>query len=193
MSIIVVTLAVAVVTAVFGELIPKTLALAHAERYALVLARPVELVGTLLAPVVSILDGITRWVTRGWACATSDRDRLSPEELMILVERGGEQGIIEAEEEQMIGAVLGLGERKVHEVMVPRIAIVGAARDRDPGPDRGHHRGGGPLADPGLRGLRGQHRGHPVRQGPAAVPQGRGPAAAGAHDSSGRPCSCPSR
>src|SRR6187551_752176 len=63
-SIIVVTLAVAVVTAVFGELIPKTLALAHAERYALVLARPVELVGRLLAPVVSILDGITGWVTR---------------------------------------------------------------------------------------------------------------------------------
>ena len=54
----------------------------------------------------------------------TDRDRISPEELMILVERGGEQGIIEAEEEQMIGAVLGLGERKVHEVMVPRIAIV---------------------------------------------------------------------
>jgi putative hemolysin len=123
-SIVVVTLAVAVVTAVFGELIPKTLALAHAERYALVLARPVEIVGRVLAPVVFILDGITRWVTRRLGVRVTDRDRISPEELMILVERGGEQGIIEAEEEQMIGAVLGLGERKVHEVMVPRIAIV---------------------------------------------------------------------
>ena len=123
-SIIVVTLAVAVVTAVFGELIPKTLALAHAERYSLVLARPVELVGRILAPVVSILDGITRMVTRRLGVREMDRDRISPEELMILVERGGEQGIIEAEEEQMIGAVLGLGERKVHEVMVPRIAMV---------------------------------------------------------------------
>ena len=123
-SIIVVTLAVAVVTAVFGELIPKTLALAHAERYALVLARPVELVGRLLAPVVSILDGITGWVTRRLGVRDTDRDRISPEELMILVERGGQQGVIEAEEEQMIGAVLGLGERKVHEVMVPRIAMV---------------------------------------------------------------------
>ena len=47
--------AVAFVTMVFGELIPKTLALAHAERYALVLARPVEIVGRLLAPVVSVL------------------------------------------------------------------------------------------------------------------------------------------
>jgi CBS domain containing-hemolysin-like protein len=54
-----------------------------------------------------------------------ERDRITADELMILVERGGEQGIIEAEEEQMIGAVLELGQRRVHEVMVPRIDIVG--------------------------------------------------------------------
>jgi CBS domain containing-hemolysin-like protein len=41
------------------------------------------------------------------------------------VERGGEQGVLEAEEEQMINAVIELGERRVHEVMVPRIDIVG--------------------------------------------------------------------
>ena len=39
------------------------------------------------------------------------------------VERGGEQGILEAEEEQMINAVIELGSRRVHEVMVPRIAM----------------------------------------------------------------------
>ena len=39
------------------------------------------------------------------------------------MERGGEQGILEAEEEQMINAVIELGGRRVHEVMVPRIAI----------------------------------------------------------------------
>jgi CBS domain containing-hemolysin-like protein len=38
--------------------------------------------------------------------------------------RGGEQGILEAEEEQMIHAVIELGDRRVHEVMVPRIAMV---------------------------------------------------------------------
>jgi CBS domain containing-hemolysin-like protein len=44
---------------------------------------------------------------------------------MLIVERGGEQGILEAEEEQMIHAVIELGERRVHEVMVPRTAISG--------------------------------------------------------------------
>ena len=49
---------------------------------------------------------------------------MSMEELKLLVERGGEQGILEAEEEQMIAAVIELGERRLHEVMVPRTSIV---------------------------------------------------------------------
>ena len=51
-------------------------------------------------------------------------EAITSEELRILVERGGEQGTIEAEEEQMIGGVLELGERRVHEVMVARVDIV---------------------------------------------------------------------
>ncbi len=46
---------------------------------------------------------------------------MSMEELKILVERGGEQGVLEAEEEQMISAVIELGEGRVHEVMVPAL------------------------------------------------------------------------
>jgi CBS domain containing-hemolysin-like protein len=49
---------------------------------------------------------------------------MTAEELKLIVERGGEQGILEAEEEQMINAVIELGDRRLHEVMVPRIAIV---------------------------------------------------------------------
>jgi len=45
------------------------------------------------------------------------------------VERGGEQGVLEAEEEQMIHAVIELGTRRVHEVMVPRTDIVGLEVD----------------------------------------------------------------
>jgi putative hemolysin len=120
----VVTIVVSFVTVVFGELVPKTLALAHAERYALLFARPVEFLGRVFGPVVRVVNRITDAVTGALGVGEIDRDRLSPEELMIMVERGGEQGVIEAEEEQMIGAVLELGQRRVHEVMVPRIDIV---------------------------------------------------------------------
>jgi putative hemolysin len=123
-ALLIVTLAVAFVTAIFGELVPKTLALAHAERYALLFARPVEVLGRIFAPVVWVLNGITTRITGMLGVTDIERDRLSSQELMILVERGGQQGVIEAEEEQMIGAVLELGESRVHEVMVPRIDIV---------------------------------------------------------------------
>lgn len=123
-SLLVVTLGVALVTVIFGELLPKTLALAHAERFALVFARPVEVLGRVFRPVVWLLNSINNFITRALGVKDFDRERLSSEELMILVERGGQQGVIEAEEEQMIGAVLELGQRRVHEVMVPRIDIV---------------------------------------------------------------------
>jgi putative hemolysin len=59
-----VTLVVSLVTIVFGELVPKTLALAHAERYALALARPMDALGILLGPVVWLLTSVTHAVTR---------------------------------------------------------------------------------------------------------------------------------
>ncbi len=128
-ALLVVTLLVALVTAIFGELVPKALGLAHAERYALLFVRPVEILGRIFAPVVWLLERVTGAITKALGVTVTERDRISAEELMILVERGGEQGVIEAEEEQMIGAVLGLGEHKVHEVMVPRIDIVGLPVD----------------------------------------------------------------
>ena len=48
---------------------------------------------------------------------------ISAAEIRLIVEQGSQQGVIEAEEEQMIGAVMSLGESKLHEVMVPRIDI----------------------------------------------------------------------
>ncbi|HKZ91415.1 MAG TPA: hemolysin family protein [Candidatus Limnocylindrales bacterium] len=129
LALLIVTLIVSLVTIVFGELVPKTLALAHAERYALALARPVELLGTMLAPVVWSLTTITHGVTRLLGVSGVSDEAISSEELRILVERGGEQGTIEAEEEQMIGGVLELGERRVHEVMVARVDIAALSVD----------------------------------------------------------------
>ncbi|MBA3851471.1 MAG: HlyC/CorC family transporter, partial [Chloroflexi bacterium] len=123
-ALLLVTALVSLVTIVFGELVPKRLALAHAERYALLVSRPVILLGRLLGPLVWLLTAITNATTRVLGVREIDEDRLTSEEIRILVERGGEQGVIEAEEEQMIGAVLELGQRRVHEVMVPRIDIV---------------------------------------------------------------------
>jgi putative hemolysin len=122
-ALLVVTTLLALFFIVFGELVPKTLALAHTDRYAIVLAGPVEVLGRILGPVVSILTGITRVIAAGFGTEVAARAQISTEELKLIVERGGEEGILEAEEEQMISAVIELGERRVHEVMVPRTDI----------------------------------------------------------------------
>ena len=124
-ALLVVTVILALFTIVFAELVPKTLALAHPERFALVLAGPLDLMGRVLGPVVALLTGITRAVTRTLGEEVNAEAQITAEELRLIVVRGGEQGILEAEEEQMINAVIELGDRRIHEVMVPRTAILG--------------------------------------------------------------------
>ena len=127
LALLVVTAILSFFTIVFGELVPKTLALAHPERYALILAPLVDVVGRVLRPIVWALQRVTDFVNRLLGVSDVDQNQISTEELRLLVERGGEQGILEAEEEQMIQAVIELGGRRVHEVMVPRIDIVALA------------------------------------------------------------------
>src|SRR4051794_6820044 len=120
-----VTILLSLFTIVFGELVPKTLALAHPEAFALALARPVDIIGRIFRPVVAVLTAMTRTISRALGADVTSEAQITAEELRLIVERGGEQGILEAEEEQMINAVIELGDRRLHEVMVPRIAIVG--------------------------------------------------------------------
>ena len=123
-SLLIVTVVLALFTIVFAELVPKTLALANAERFAIVLSLPIEFLARALSPVIAALTGVTNWIAGLFGARVSNEAQITAEELRLIVERGGEQGVLEAEEEQMINAVIELGTRRVHEVMVPRIAMV---------------------------------------------------------------------
>jgi putative hemolysin len=123
-ALVIVTILLAGFTIVFGELVPKTLALAFPERFALAVAGPIDVIGRILAPLVALLTAITRLLTRPFGADVSTESQITAEELRLIVERGGQQGILEAEEEQMINAVIELGDRRLHEVMIPRIDIV---------------------------------------------------------------------
>jgi magnesium and cobalt exporter, CNNM family len=124
LALIIVTLILSLFTIVFGELVPKSLALAHTETFALRLSGFIEVLLRVLGPLVRVLTAITTAVARMLGAGDQAQGVMSTQELSILVERGGEQGILEAEEEQMIQAVIELGDQRIHEVMVPRIAMV---------------------------------------------------------------------
>ncbi len=130
-ALVVVTILLSLFSIVIGELVPKALALAYPDRTSLLLAGPVDLLGRILAPVVAVLTGLTRILVRPFGADVTKDAQITAEELKLIVERGGEEGILEAEEEQMIHAVIELGERRVHEVMVPRTDIVGLEADVD--------------------------------------------------------------
>jgi putative hemolysin len=127
LALIIVTLLLSLFTIVFGELVPKSLALAHTEQFALRLSGLIVVLLRILRPLVAALTAVTNAVSRMLGAGEEAQGVMSTQELSLLVERGGEQGILEAEEEQMIQAVIELGDQRIHEVMVPRIAMVSLA------------------------------------------------------------------
>ena len=75
LALLIVTLVVSLVTIVFGELVPKTLALAHAERYALLFARPVELLGRILRAGRLGADARSRTASPGCSASATSPTR----------------------------------------------------------------------------------------------------------------------
>ncbi|HEY7738863.1 MAG TPA: hemolysin family protein [Candidatus Limnocylindria bacterium] len=119
-----VTLLIALISIIAGELVPKTLALNFPERFALVAARPLSLLERILNPLVWLTTTISGFLVRLFG----GRERpqaglLSVEELKLLVSTGSAQGQIEETEKEMIHGVIELGDKQIHEVMVPRIGI----------------------------------------------------------------------
>ena len=123
-ALVIVTGLLTIFTIIFGELVPKQIGLAHAERVAIATSRFLDILGTILAPLVGFLTWTTRRISRLFGADVAAEERISSEELRLIIEQGGEQGILEAEEEQMIHAVIELGDQRIHEVMVPRIAMI---------------------------------------------------------------------
>ena len=124
-----VTSIVAIVSIVLGELIPKGLALANPDRIALAVSGPISLFAKIVSPLVAVLVLLTKIISKPFGIDPTRTPELSAAEIRLIVEQGSQQGVLEAEEEQMISAVMSLSDSKLHEVMVPRIDI--AAIDQE--------------------------------------------------------------
>ncbi|MFA7617560.1 MAG: hemolysin family protein [Thiohalomonadaceae bacterium] len=119
-------LVVAVITyasLVIGELVPKQVALTHAERIAAWVALPMRLVATVASPLVHVLDASTRVVMRPFG-RTERRPTITEDEIKMLIAEATEAGVVEHAERQMIASVMRLGEMSVQAIMTPRPDIV---------------------------------------------------------------------
>ena len=107
---------------VLGELVPKGLSLTHAERVALLVARPFQLYLGTFSIAIGALDGMSRMVMRalGVTPRLSHTAVHSAEELQVLIQQARERGLLGAEEERYVQSALELGKLQVREIMVPR-------------------------------------------------------------------------
>src|SRR6478735_974264 len=136
-TILAVLIAYAILTffhVVIGELVPKGVALGHAEGTALAVSAPVRAFFTAFAPFVWALrrstDGVLHLL--GLESPGAEREPLSEAELRMLLSRSSEEGEIEREEQQMIDKVFVFGDKDAADVMVPRPEVVAVSAELPP-------------------------------------------------------------
>jgi putative hemolysin len=118
--------AVSLITAaqvIFGELIPKRLALTNAEGIASVVSFPVDWLARAAKPVVFTLGAINRLVLRMLGIRDDAKNAITEEEIRMLVSDSHEQGVIDADERNMMNRVMRLGDRDAESLMTPRTRI----------------------------------------------------------------------
>jgi putative hemolysin len=120
----IIVIVITYVTLVFGELVPKRIALSRPEQVASRLARPMQILSALAYPAVRILSLSTEGVVRITRQKIIQEPAITEEEIQLLIEQGTEAGVIEEAEESMIKRVIRLGDQRVSALMTPRPDIV---------------------------------------------------------------------
>jgi putative hemolysin len=118
-----VVLAITFVSLVLGELVPKRLALAGAERLAALTALPMRALSIIGRPAVVVMSGATNAILRLLGQAGKRQAPVSLEDIEHLILTGHHAGVIDLSEQRMAQRALRLGDRMVREIMHPRMEI----------------------------------------------------------------------
>lgn len=109
---------------VFGEVVPKNLAAAHAEGWAMFIAPFMKVMSVILTPVVVLLTKLSDTVVRFSKKNKEEDQTITEDEFKILVNVGQEEGVFDESETEMINSIMEFDETYVKAIMVPRIDIV---------------------------------------------------------------------
>lgn len=123
LSVLIVVVAITFLTLVFGELVPKRIGLAIPEKYAMVLAFPMQVLSKVVAPFVWLLSATTEGVVKILNIKTS-RSAVTEEEIKALVDEGADTGAIEHIEHEIVDRVFSLGDKRAINLMTHRSNIV---------------------------------------------------------------------
>jgi putative hemolysin len=111
------------ISLVIGELVPKQFALRAPEPIAVLVARPMQWIARLTAPLVWLLDQTSALIFRLLRLKRESDSHVTAEELHLIVAEASRSGVIEESERAIISGVVRLADRPVREVMTPRTEI----------------------------------------------------------------------
>jgi len=123
-GIIYATAAMTVVVLVFSEVLPKTIAVAHAERIASHIAMPMHVIIRLFSPVTGMIMALINAIKRLMRIPQNTDSGLSHKELATIIDISAETGVLDSAREQMLMSSLGLHEVPVKALMTPRKDMV---------------------------------------------------------------------
>ncbi len=116
-----VTLVLMFFNLVFGELVPKRIALQKAEAFCMVTVMPIHYLSIVLAPFTKLLSISTKVVLRLLGLPSEDQEEaITAEEIKALMEAGHQSGVFDEDKVEMVDSALSFGERTAREAMVPR-------------------------------------------------------------------------
>ncbi len=123
-AVIVTVVVLTLVALLFGIFLPRSIGARYPTGVLVALAGPIEAVRWATRPIVAALWATTQLLTRPFGVPAQTQG-VSEDEIRALVESGEEQGVLHEQERDMIQGIFELGDKHVHDVMIPRPDIRG--------------------------------------------------------------------
>ena len=119
-SIIVITIILSFFTLVFGELVPKRLAMKHYEKIAFATIGVIRGISIVTSPFVKLLTNVTNGISKIFGVGENEEETVTEEEIKMMVDQGEEKGTIKEEEKELINNVFEFNDITVSEIMTHR-------------------------------------------------------------------------
>ena len=122
-AIIIITIILSYFTLIFGELVPKRLAMKYSEKIAYGSVGIIRAISIIMSPFVKFLTFSTNIVSKIFGVSENEEETVTEEEIRMMVDVGEEKGTIDEEEKTMINNVFEFNDKIVSEIMIPRTEI----------------------------------------------------------------------
>ena len=122
-SLVLITIILSYFTLIFGELVPKRLAMKHYEKIAFASIGIIKVISVITAPFVKFLTFSTNIVSKIFGVTENEESIVTEEEIRMMVDAGQEKGTIQKDEKEMINNVFEFNDRTVSEIMTDRTSM----------------------------------------------------------------------